>query len=140
MSGKSLRYIAHVHYRNQFTHQTLEQAFKVRGYKLRPKNLKKPFVYKGIKYREDGHGLYRSRKNGETVYLHRLIWEKTNGPMPKGFYIIFVDGNKKNIDIKNLQCIAMADAKKLYNNGNQFGYKRFPGRGAFGHISQSTYT
>jgi len=33
---------------------------------------------------------------------HNVIWEKAHGPIPKGHIIIFLDGNKKNIVLKNL--------------------------------------
>lgn len=33
---------------------------------------------------------------------HIVIWEKENGPLPKGHAIIFGDGNRENLDIDNL--------------------------------------
>ena len=33
---------------------------------------------------------------------HIVIWEKENGPLPKGHAIIFADGNRENLDIDNL--------------------------------------
>lgn len=33
---------------------------------------------------------------------HIIIWEKHNGPLPKGHAIIFGDGNKRNFNIDNL--------------------------------------
>ena len=36
---------------------------------------------------------------------HRVVWEKRNGPVPRGYTIIFLDGNKRNCDIKNLKMI-----------------------------------
>lgn len=38
-------------------------------------------------------------------YKHRQIWEQHYGPIPKDHIVIFLDGNKKNCDISNLQCI-----------------------------------
>lgn len=129
LSGKSLRYIAEVHYNKRFTHQSLTQAFKRRGYKLRSKKLHPAKVYKGVTYREDGNGFYRNRANKKTVYLHHLIWEENNGSIPKAHYLIFKDGNKNNIVIENLFMISDADAKKLYNYRNQHGYKKVPTAG-----------
>lgn len=37
---------------------------------------------------------------------HQIIWEKTNGPIPKGHVVIFGDGNKRNFDISNLILIS----------------------------------
>jgi hypothetical protein len=131
LSGKSLRYIAEVMYQGRFTHQALADVFRVRGYKLRTKKLKPARIYKGVEYRP-AHGGYRSRVGGKTVYLHKLIWEEHNGKIPPDHYIIFKDSNHENIVIENLICILSIDAKKQYNYSNQFGYKRFEGRGAFG--------
>lgn len=135
MSGKSLQYIAEVLYQGRFTRQSLYDQFKVRGYKLRSKKLKPAIVYKGISYREDGQGWYRSRLGGKTVYLHRLIWEEKHGPIPADHYIILVDGNKANINIDNLKCLSAERAKKQYNHSNQFGYKRFKEAGRFGGVA-----
>ncbi|TLS37758.1 HNH endonuclease signature motif containing protein [Pseudalkalibacillus caeni] len=33
---------------------------------------------------------------------HNLIWEKENGPVPKGHVVIFGDGNRYNFDLDNL--------------------------------------
>lgn len=35
-------------------------------------------------------------------FKHRVIWEKINGPIPKGHSLIFADGDKTNISIDNL--------------------------------------
>lgn len=44
--------------------------------------------------------------------LHRVIWERLNGPIPKGYNLVFLDGNKKNISIANLSLISKADNMK----------------------------
>ena len=33
---------------------------------------------------------------------HNIIWERKNGPVPKGYVLIFGDSNKGNLDINNL--------------------------------------
>jgi hypothetical protein len=33
---------------------------------------------------------------------HAIIWEKANGPIPKGHMIIFADGDKQNLKLDNL--------------------------------------
>ena len=35
----------------------------------------------------------------------RVVWEAAHGPVPKGSCIIFLDGNKQNTDLGNLQMI-----------------------------------
>lgn len=34
--------------------------------------------------------------------LHRVIWERCNGAIPKGQICIFIDGNSKNLEVTNL--------------------------------------
>ena len=35
----------------------------------------------------------------------RVVWESAHGPVPKGSCIIFLDGNKQNTDLGNLQMV-----------------------------------
>lgn len=133
LQGYSLEHIANVIYQCRFTRQSLYDMFRVRGYKLRSKRLLSPRLYKGIAYR-DSKGGYRSRINGSQLYLHKVIWEEHNGPIPAGYYILFKDNNRENIVIENLMCLPAQEAKKLYNYANQFGYKRFKEKGAFGEL------
>ena len=56
---------------------------------------------------------------------HRVVWEKLNGKIPKGHIIAFKDGNKKNFDIDNLDCIprtvnARMNKAGLYNDNYDF--------------------
>lgn len=41
--------------------------------------------------------------------VHHLIWMAAYGDIPKKHIIIFIDGNKSNIELSNLQCISMAE-------------------------------
>ena len=38
-------------------------------------------------------------------FKHHLVYEQHYGPIPKGYMIIFLDGNPLNCDISNLKCI-----------------------------------
>ena len=49
-------------------------------------------------------------KNDNWEYLHRLIWEEANGPVPDDCIVIFLDGNKDNLDLENLMCVTRAAA------------------------------
>lgn len=58
--------------------------------------------------------------NGEVFYLcggyfqhkgkrlHRAVWEYFHGPIPKGYHIHHMDGNRANNNIENLACIPAA--------------------------------
>ena len=38
-------------------------------------------------------------------FLHKLVWQEANGPIPPEHNIIFLDGNKQNCNLENLYCI-----------------------------------
>jgi hypothetical protein len=48
---------------------------------------------------------------------HLIIWEKANGPVPKGKVIIFADGNRLNVKLKNLLMISRAELAVMNRNG-----------------------
>jgi hypothetical protein len=48
-------------------------------------------------------------KKVDWVMVHVLLWEQHNGPVPAGCAVVFKDGDKKNIDIENLECITRAE-------------------------------
>ena len=39
------------------------------------------------------------------VQKHRYVWEQENGKIPDGYKIVFLDGNRLNCDISNLDCV-----------------------------------
>ena len=49
------------------------------------------------------------------VFKHRLVWEQHNGPVPKGYNIMFADQDKSNCNIENLLLISKAEQKILQN-------------------------
>jgi hypothetical protein len=44
--------------------------------------------------------------------LHRVIWERCNGLIPQGHIVSFLDGNSKNINIKNMALFTKAQNMK----------------------------
>lgn len=47
---------------------------------------------------------------------HILIWEKENGPVPKGHCVIFGDGNNRNFDSNNLILVSRQQLIVLNKN------------------------
>jgi hypothetical protein len=50
--------------------------------------------------------------------IHRMTWEFYNGPVPKGFDIHHIDGNKMNNHISNLECLTHSAHLKLHMTEN----------------------
>lgn len=42
-------------------------------------------------------------------YLHHVVWEETNGPIPEGHILRFRDGNKLNTELSNLELCTYAE-------------------------------
>lgn len=62
---------------------------------------------------DDGYIKIKIAMPNKWQYKHRIIWEKQNGPIPAGHMVIFLDGNKKNFDIKNLKLISQKECATL---------------------------
>lgn len=48
---------------------------------------------------------------------HVLLWEKANGPVPKGHVVIFADGNQQNITLDNLLLISRRELVVMNKRG-----------------------
>lgn len=47
---------------------------------------------------------------------HLLLWEKQHGPLPKGFVVIFADGNRRNFTLANLVKISRQELAYVNRN------------------------
>ena len=66
-----------------------------------------------ISIRKDKRGIpYKFIRTKQSVWipLHRYVWEKQNGPIPKNHNILFKDGDTLNVSLDNL---IMVDNKEL---------------------------
>ena len=62
---------------------------------------------------------YHKRKVGEPnkwKFMHRMIYEENYGPVPKNSCVIFLDGNKDNLDPENLKTIPRSTLVRLNQN------------------------
>ena len=68
----------------------------------------------------DGYLVQKISEPNQWEYVHRMVWEEHNGPIPEGGIIIFLDGNSQNCDINNLQMITRAEHVRLNQNHLRF--------------------
>jgi hypothetical protein len=64
--------------------------------------------------------LYVKVKVGEPNrwrFKHLLVWEAHHGPVPRGHAVIFLDGNRSNVTIENLELISRRELLYLNRNG-----------------------
>jgi hypothetical protein len=50
------------------------------------------------------------------VHKHRYLYEQTFGEIPKDKVLIFLDGNKQNLNLDNLKCITRKQLIKMNQN------------------------
>lgn len=50
----------------------------------------------------------------------RVLWEQEHGSIPKGHVVIFLDGNKQNMELSNLRLITQEENAYLNKNGLRF--------------------
>ncbi len=60
-----------------------------------------------------------------SVHKHRWLWEKANGPIPKGHVLKCLDGDKTNCDPANWELISKALLPRLAGGRNGKGYNEF---------------
>jgi hypothetical protein len=53
--------------------------------------------------------LYYKIADSKWILYHNKIWIDANGPIPDKHIVTFIDGNTRNCQLDNLQCISMKD-------------------------------
>jgi hypothetical protein len=97
--------------------------YNVGGNKTSFKKGQKAHNYKPVgteRIDRDGYVLVKISDDGpwhkRWRHKHKVIWEKANGPLPKGHKLIFLDGDKQNITTDNLQLVSDAQLARLNQN------------------------
>ena len=67
---------------------------------------------------QDGH------LNKNWILKHRYIYEKYYGSIPKGYKVIFLDGNRKNFEIDNLKAISSHEELIMNEHNLRFKHKK----------------
>lgn len=104
------------------TRQAVYDVFRSRGYRLRKKKHKGLTERYGIEFTLDGRGTLRGSKDGRRVYLHRMVWEEANGTLPAAHVLTFLDGDRTNVALENLELVPMNQMSRRFNptGRNQF--------------------
>ena len=95
--------------------QSVYAAFKLRGYKLRKKKELPFIIYDGIKWTTSMYGYLRATSRKKHLSLHRYVWEKEYGPIPKGHDIHHKDRDRANCRKENLECLPKAEHTRKYS-------------------------
>lgn len=69
--------------------------------------------YNGLKFcRDDRTGYYLNSTIRKR--LHRYVWECEVGPIPKGYHVHHIDGDKANNDLSNLSIMTNTGHQRLH--------------------------
>lgn len=121
LSGLSLEQVAN---EMGVTRQCVYKAFLKRGFVLRGINFRPSQIYDGKKFTLRNNGYY-SLTNENRDLMHRYVWEKEKGKIPKGYDIHHINKKKYDNRIENLECLPKAEHTKKYSpRHNQYTYKK----------------
>lgn len=94
--------------------QTIYMMFKRRGWDLRPRRAPLPHVdFDGRKFTLRKNGYYGAT-SGKRESLHRVMWEKANGPIPDGFDVHHINGVRTDNRMDNFHLISKAEHARLH--------------------------
>ena len=65
----------------------------------------------------DGYTYIKTKQPNKWELKHRVLWEEKYGAIPKGYNLIFADGNRQNLDLDNLILISNAELFIINQNG-----------------------
>jgi hypothetical protein len=57
---------------------------------------------------------------GQWKQVSRIVWQRCNGPIPEGYLVTFIDGNKLNVEVTNLRLMTKAENAKR-NHPSKYG-------------------
>ena len=59
-----------------------------------------------------GYVYIKVSDDAKMVMKHRWVWEQAHGPIPKGYNIMFRDGNRLNCSLDNLELVSRGEAAR----------------------------
>ena len=74
---------------------------------------------------KDGYTLIKTAEPNKWELKHKVIYESKFGKLPEGYIVTFLDGDKSNIEIDNLEAITMAESLELTRSGLRFDDANF---------------
>lgn len=86
-------------------------------------------VWNGITFRRYPDSKYRQHRvyfqahtkwKAPPIYLHRMIWAESHGPIPDGHVVHHKDGNSLNNSIENLELLAEADHPRRHREQGDY--------------------
>ena len=106
------------------SYTTVMEIARKAGIKVNPDSLQKraeTIVFEGRNYAWHDSGYYWRCTTGKRESLARVLYERAHGPIKGRKVVVFKDGNRYNLDVKNLVCITPSmQTKERYKNDPLF--------------------
>lgn len=93
--------------------QAMFDIFRSHGLKLNARKFQERVRWNGEVFTPGKNGYLRGTR-GDRRPLHKRIWESIHGPVPPGCQVTFKDGNKRNFDNSNLECLPFREVTLLH--------------------------
>ncbi len=80
----------------------------------------KPWNYKPVgteRVNTDGYVEVKVSDPNKWRGKHLIIWEEANGPIPKGYAVIFADGDHQNVTLDNLMLVSRGQLAIMNKRG-----------------------
>ena len=55
-------------------------------------------------------------QSGKKGHEHRYVWEAAHGPIPPGYHIHHINGDKRDNRLENLTCLSASEHAKLHHS------------------------
>lgn len=66
---------------------------------------------------KDGYVEIKIAEPNKWRLKHLVVWEKENGPLPRGHAILFLDGNAQNVELSNLRLVTRSELLIINRQG-----------------------
>lgn len=102
--------IPHNKGKRQNDYMSIESIEKTKATRFKKGNI--PANHRDIgseRITKDGYIEIKIKEPNKWQLKHRYIYEKKYGKIPKGYNLIFLDGNRKNIDLSNLKLVSKSE-------------------------------
>lgn len=111
--GMSLATIAKLY---KCTRQAVWDVFRTRGYPMRSKDKAGRYhtTCYGVKWYRTKDGYLRGTLEGRRTTLHKVVWERARGPVPRTHVLRFVDGDKTRCTLSNLELVEKTSMPKKF--------------------------
>ena len=114
--------------KKQIEYMCKESIEKTKGTRFKKGNI--PHNHRKVgseRISKDGYIEIKTKEPNVWNLKHRYIYEMKYGKIPEGFNLIFLDGNKTNLDINNLKLVEKAEDlimnnKKLFTKDKELTY------------------